>query len=70
MEKVEGNKKNKGKADGFSFLLFRIIFVLLIAVSIFAVRFLNRAAYAELKRIYDDHISVNVTADYFLSEEN
>lgn len=65
---VENDAIEKKSADGLNFLIFRIVFVVLIAISIIVVRYTNKHIYNELKKYYDDYFSVNITAEYYLSE--
>ena len=56
------------KDDNISFIILRMVFVLLIALSIIGVRYLSSGLYQELKGYYDNYVSVNITAEYYLSE--
>lgn len=66
---IESQENKPTSADGWGFLLFRLVFVVLIAATVMTVRLLNSDLYREIKSYYDDYISVNITADYYLSEE-
>lgn len=65
---VENDAIEKKSADGLNFLIFRIVFVALIAISIIVTRYISEDIYSELKKYYKDYFSVNITAEYYLSE--
>ncbi len=68
-ERTITNETVAKKTDNIGFILYRMLFVILIALAIICVRYLSPKAYKEIKHYYDNYISVNITADYYLSEE-
>lgn len=69
LDKTPSHENSTEKKDNVCFILYRVIFVILIVLFIMAVRYLSPKAYREIKYYYDNYVSVNITADYFLSEE-
>ena len=55
--------------DNFKCLLFRTVFIVVLALSIIFVKYTNNKIYNKIKKTYDTHVSVNITADYFLNGE-
>lgn len=69
LDNTPNNENPNKNNDNVGFIIFRLIFVILIALFIFSVRYLSPKTYEEMKYYYDNYISVNITADYYLSEE-
>lgn len=58
------------KSAELSFIVLRIVFVVLIAASILFTKFLLSDTFKKIKYYYDNHISINVTAEYFFGDDN
>ncbi len=55
------------KFDNIGFIVFRLVFVILIAIFILCMRYFVPDYYKEIKYYYDNYVSVNITADYYLT---
>lgn len=60
------NKISKIKDNGlFNFLVFRTIFIVLLILTITAIKFLDNKTFEKFNSLYKENIAVNITADYF-----
>lgn len=70
METQGAEKVVEPKTDNIGFIVFRLVFVVLLALFILFARYFLPEHYKEIKHYYDNYISVNITADYYLAEDD
>lgn len=64
MENNQNNLTKKPKTT-IGFVLFRIIVVFCLIISLTLMKFLFSDTFEQVKKLYTENVSVNITAEYF-----
>ncbi len=60
--------EEKATDGGISFLIFRIVVVVIMLAALLVIKYFAADAFDSVKSIYDETLGVNVTAEYYIGD--